>query len=180
MQDSTQHIIEKGSQLDDVHHIIEACSKDDKLFLEYWDIAKKSTEQYSWRTLWVLEHCIKKNNAQIDLILDELYVLLSKTNNHSILRIGLNLVIQRPLPADDIIVEILNKCEDYLLNPKIPIATRVNSLQFIYEFCKTEPDFFNELEVIIEQIATHESSAGMKSRIRRIRKEMAKRGKSKI
>lgn len=174
MQESIQHIFEKGIQLDDIHEWMEICSKDEKAFFTFWEVAKDPKEPFAWRALWVIEHAIKKNDALLDLIIEGLYPLLIQTDNHSLLRIGLKLVIERPITSDDIAGELLNKCEDILLNTKMPIATRANSLQFIFEFCKVEPDFTNELEALIDHIADHETSGGMRARIRHIRKAILK------
>lgn len=174
MKTSVQHLFEKGVHLEDFHLWMDVSSKDPKVFLAFWEITKDPTETHAWRALWVMEHAIKKNNALLDLIIKELYPLLIQTDNHSLLRIGLKLVIERPITSDDIAGELLNKCEKILLNTKMPIATRANSLQFIFEFCKVEPDFVNELEALMDHIADHESSGGMKSRIRLIRKAITK------
>lgn len=170
MRNSIQHIFSKSIQLSDLHLWMEACANDEKTFFEFWTIAKDPTEAYAWRALWILEHTIKKNDALLDLIHEELHTLLLQTDNHSLLRMGLKLIILRPLKTNDTVGHLLNKCEGILLNTKIPIATRVNSLQFIFEFCKVEPGFTNELHVLMDHIAEHESSAGMKARIRLIRK----------
>lgn len=174
MRDTIQHMFTKGIQLDDLHYWMDACAKDEEAFLAFWSVAQDPAEEFAWRALWVIEHAIKKNNTLLDLILEELYPLLVQTDNHSLLRIGLKLVIERPITSDDIVGELLNKCEEILLNTKMPIATRANSLQFIFEFCKVEPDFTNELRVLIDHIADHETSGGMKARIRLIRKAIAK------
>ena len=174
MNDSIQYLFKKGIHLDDLHFWMEACAKDREDFLRFWAVAKDPTEEFAWRALWVLEHAIKKNNALLDLIIEELYPLLIQTDNNSLLRIGLKLVTLRPLSSEDIVGQLLNKCEEILLNTKMPIATRANSLQFIFEFCKVEPDFANELQALIDHIADHEASAGMKARMRLIRKALTK------
>lgn len=174
MQAPIQHMFDKGILLDDLHLWMDICAKDEKAFLEFWDTAKDPSQEFAWRALWVMEHAIKKNDALLDLIIEELYPLLIQTQNNSLLRIGLKLVTLRPISSDDIVGKLLNRCEAILLNTKMPIATRANSLQFIFEFCKTEPDFSNELEALVDHIAEHESSAGMRARIRLIKKALHK------
>jgi len=174
MRQSIQDSFTKSVKLADLQLWVAACTEDDRCFLEFWAIAKNPQQKYAWRALWLIEHAIKKKETLLDLILDELYILLVQTNSHSILRMGLKLVILRPLTSTDIVGQLLNKCEEILLDTKMPIATRANSLQFIFEFCKTEPDFINELEVLLDHIAEQETSAGMKSRVRLIRKALIK------
>lgn len=177
MKPDIQHIFDKSLQLDDIHAWMDICAKDKEALLSFWDVAKDPHQKYNWRALWIIEHAIKKTPSLLDIIIDELYILLVSTENHSLLRIGLKLVIQRPLKTEDIAGELLNKCETLLLNTKMPIATRANSLQFIFEFCKIEPDFSNELKVLIDHITDHETSSGMRSRIRHIKKALAKGAK---
>ena len=174
MQAHIQHIFDKAYQSDEYRHWMTVCAKDAKIFLEFWSVAKDPNVKLAWRALWIMEHAVKKNDTLLDLILEELYLLLVQTDNHSILRMGLKLVILRPLNNDEIGVKLLNKCEEILLNTKMPIATRANSLQYIFEFCKIEKDFINELQSIIDHISDHETSSGMKARIRIIKKALSK------
>lgn len=176
MKPDIQYIFGKGLQLDDVHQWMDVCAKDEEATLAFWEVAKDAEQKNNWRALWIIEHAIKKTPALLDLILDELYELLISSSNHSLLRIGLKMVIQRPLKNEDITGHLLNKCEEVLLDTKMPVGTRANSLQFIYEFCKMEPDFGNELEALMEHIAQHESSNAMGSRIKQIRKALHKKG----
>jgi hypothetical protein len=172
-----KNIFEAGIQLDDLHFWMDACANNQEAFMAFWKIAQDKNQKNNWRALWVIEHAIQKNKDNINLILPELFKLLVETDNNSIMRIGLKLAIIHPLKEDDIIGELLNKCEGLLLNTKTPIATRANSLQFIFEFCKIEPDFTNELKAILDHIGEHESSGGMKSRIRIINKALNKMGR---
>ncbi len=174
MNPDIEALFNKSMQLDDLHFWMEVCATNKDAFLSFWVITNDPQQKHAWRALWVIEHAIKRNNKMLDLIFEDLYPLLIKTKNNSILRMGLKLAILRPIPNNDTSGKLLIKCERLLGNSKIPIATRVNSLQFIFELCKTEPDFTKELEALMSHISEHEQSAGMKSRIRLIRKELKK------
>lgn len=172
MIDVQPHIPDPIESLEDIAPIIEKCSKDIDTFLAYWKIAKDDSQQHNWRAIWILDHALQKDKQYLDFIINDLYDFLIETDNHSILRIGLKIIIQRPLLSEDKTAELLNKCEDLALNTKIPVGVRVNALQFIYEFCKTEPDFYNELNYLLNHISENENSAAMTSRIQLIRKTM--------
>lgn len=167
-------LFEKGAQLDDLHYWMEVAAKDDQAFQDFWAIANDKEVKNNWRALWVIDHAIQRNTQRLDEVLKQLYSLMLETDNHSLLRMGIKLICQRPILANDQSGELLNKCEDILLNTKMPIATRANSLQYIFEFCKIEPDLINELEVLMDHLAENETSGGMTARIRNIRKACTK------
>ncbi len=172
MPNATPHIPDATQRKEVIIPISNVCAKDANLFLQYWQIVKDNTYAHSWRALWVIDYALKKDKSHLDLIIDELYDLLLKTNNNSLLRLGLKIIVLKPIPVNDTAGALLNKCEDLLLNRKIPVGTRVNCLQYIFEFCKAEPDLFNELEYLIDLIKEQNNTAAMKCRIRDIRKEM--------
>lgn len=178
MKDKVQHIFEKGIAMDDLHFWMEECAHNDEAFLTFWQFALDDTQEKSWRALWVVEHAIKKNKAQSHHIFPEIYTLLLNTNNHSILRMGLKLVLLHPIPNNDETGHLLTKCESLVLDSKIPVATRANSLQFMYEFCKIEPELSTELMLLLDHIGQETSSGGMTARIRNIRKGLNKLSKS--
>ena len=173
-----EHIFEKGISMDELHFWMEECAHNDEAFLTFWQFALDDTQEKSWRALWVIEHAIKKNKAQSQHIFPRIYHLLLSTSNHSILRMGLKLVLLRPIPDNDDAGHLFNKCEEIVLDKKMPIATRANSLQFMYEFCKKEAELANELMLLLDFIAQQESSGGMTTRIRNIRKGLYKLSKS--
>lgn len=179
MTANIQHIFDKGIALDDLHFWMEECSKNDEAFLSFWQFAQDHHQEKSWRALWVIEHAIKKNRDQAHHIFPDLYPLLIKTDNHSILRMGFKLVLLRPIPNSDEAGELLVKAEQITLNSKMPIATRANSLQFMFEFCKVEPELAQEVELILDHLSEHENSGGITARIRNIRKGLQKLKKNR-
>ncbi len=167
-------LFSKGFSSEDFQFWMDAAAKDDTVFQEFWAIAQNTSIKNNWRAMWVIDHAVQRNSKRLDQILDELYLLIHETVDNSLLRMGLKLICQRPIPANDLTGKILNKCEDLLLNTKTPIATRVNSLQYIFEFCKIEPDLTNELEALMDHLSEHETTSGIHSRIRIIRKALSK------
>jgi len=165
-----QHLFKKGAQQEDFYHWMKVVASDATFFHDFWALAKDENVPNHWRALWVIEHAIKINPQLLEEIIDPLYHLMIESTNNSLLRIGLKLICQRPVPANELSVQLLNKCEDLLLSSKTPIATRANSLEYLFAFCKTAPDFIQELESIMDHLAQQDNSSGMKARMRHIQK----------
>jgi hypothetical protein len=65
---------------------------------------------------------------------------------------------------------ILEKAYELLLNPQKPVAIQVFSLQVIYNLCHRYPELKDELKTSLDLIEN--PSAGMRSRINRIRRSL--------
>ena len=169
-----QDILNQGLVTNELDYWKDECSKNPEAFLAFWHFALEEKHEKCWRALWVVEHAIYRNKAQTDLIFPEIYSLLVKTSNHSLLRMGLKLVLLRPIPPSDECGQILAKCEMLIFDKQTPIATRANALQFMYEFCKIEPALAPELELLIEHLQEQNPAGGLKARIRHIRKGLQK------
>lgn len=172
MRNELRPVFSKGMGNIDFQEWMLVASKDPKVFKEFWEIAQKDEEPYAWRALWIIEHAIQKNKSLLDNIYSDLLLLIIRTENNSFLRIGLKIINLKPVEESDTSGRLLMKCEKILLNPKIPIATRANALQFFFEFCKTVPELIPELKVLMEHLEEQEGSSGMKARFRIIRKTL--------
>ncbi len=174
MNHNIENIFASNNDWSDFPYWMDKSESDHNTFNLFWNITKKEKKKNCWRAFWIVEKSLAKKPKWLNEILIELYQLMLKTNNNSYERIGLKLICQRPIINDDLASELLNKCEDLALNGKTPIATRTNCLQYIFEFCKMAPVLVNELNIILDHLSEQDNTAGMKSKIRNIRKEISK------
>ena len=153
---------------------MDIASKDKAVFNTFWEITKGDKYENNWRALWIIENAIKKDKNLLNDILFELYQLIVSTDNNSLRRMALKLICKKTIINDDISSKVLNKCESFILNNKIPVAVRANAIQYFYQFCKIEKDLINELIIILDHISEQENTPAMISKIKNTRKAIAK------
>ena len=69
---------------------------------------------------------------------------------------------------------VLSKCYDWLLSDKEAIAVRVYSFDVIYKIALMEPDLFQELIIVVDQLDL-DTYPSLRCRVRQIKKEFKKR-----
>lgn len=153
--------------------MFERASNDQALFLMLWEIIKDMPAKDSWRVLWILDHATKKDNRFIFLILEELYQRVMNESHEGFLRIGLSLILRCPI-NEDYAGEMLDKCVQWMNDPKRKIATQAMALEFFYQVCLIYPEMSPELLAYMDEMSEREPSAGLRVRIREIRKNLDK------
>ncbi len=167
------------AQLKDLHFnedydfFIQAASKDQTLFIEIFNFLKTLKEKDQWRILWLLDHASENNFDYILPILNDLYKLVLKTNNESNIRQGMKLIFRHPID-EEYAGELLERCIQWMLNPKAKISTQVSGLEFFYRTTLLYPELKNELLTYIDQIMEESPSAGYKNRLSKIKNELLK------
>lgn len=117
------------------------------------------------------------NDQKPELILPYIELLLNlliRTKNNAIIR-NILYVFQKSwkkLNEDDF-GKLLDKCFNYLENPKAEAAHRIYALNIIFESTSKYPEIKNELKNIIE-FHYDEGSAGFKASCRNTLKQLKK------
>ncbi|MDA3817763.1 MAG: hypothetical protein PF486_10330 [Prolixibacteraceae bacterium] len=145
---------------------------DRDLFMTLWKHVRQNPKGKTWRLLWILEHATEKDNTFITPILDELYDLVLQTENDSYLRIGLKMIMRCPI-NEDYAGALLDKCIEWINNSKMKVGTRAMGLEFFFRICMLYPEMAPELLAIIDEHMERSPSAGLKSRMQQIRKQLA-------
>lgn len=146
-------------------------ANDQKLFTTIWEMSKEQPAKDAWRLLWVLDHATEKKNGFIFPILDERYQKVLKTDNESYIRQAMKLILRCPI-IEDYAGELLDRCIGWMNNPKAKISSQGLGLEFFYRVCQLYPEMAPELIAIIEEMIERQPSAGMKVRLRQIRKKL--------
>lgn len=142
-----------------------------ELFLSLWNFVKENPKGKTWRLLWIMEHATEKDNSLIFEILDELHELALKTNNDSYRRIGLKMILRCPL-HEEYAGLMLDKCIEWINNPKVKVGTRALAFEYFSRTCQQYPEMAPEMLAIIDEQMERSPSAGLKSRMMQIRKQL--------
>lgn len=125
------------------------------------------------RASWIVGMCAE---AHPSLIMPHIEAMITKLRapHHDAVRRNIVRTFQFIDLPEEWLGEVVDLCFQYLANPQEPIAVRVFSMTVLYQASLREPDLQYELCLIIEQHLP-ESSAGFRSRGRKILAQLKKR-----
>ncbi len=152
-------------------YLFEKATKDQGFFMTVWKLAKSLPDEKSWRILWILDHATEKQNNFIFPILDELYLRVLKTKNESMVRQTMKLILRCPI-IEDYAGELIERCIEWMNNPKAKISSQCLGLEFFYQTCLLYPEMAPELLAYIEDIIERSPSAGYKLRLKQTRSQL--------
>jgi hypothetical protein len=66
---------------------------------------------------------------------------------------------------------MLDKCIEWIINPKVKVGTRALAFEYFYRTCQLYPEMAPEMLAIIDEQMERSPSAGLKSRMKQIRKK---------
>lgn len=133
------------------------------------DVAINSSHPKSWRAAWMAN---KINDIKPDLILpylERLIIRLKKETCNSKKREFLKLISMYSPPRKHHSF-LMDYCLSCFMSAGEPIAVRVHSMQVLYHISESEPGFRTELLAVIEHETELDSSAGIRSRAKRLAK----------
>ncbi len=151
--------------------LFKRASESPDVFFIIWEMIKERPTKKSWRLLWILDHATEKSNRNILPILDGLHQMVLNTDNESFIRIGMKLILRCPV-NEDYAGELLERSVEWMYNQKSNMSTQVMGLEYFYRVCQIYPEMKPELMAHVDEMAQHTTSAGVKSRLRQIRKHM--------
>ena len=122
----------------------------------------------AWRTAWIIDKLSTKKPSLIEPYHKTLVEMLKKTGSNSIRRHLTKILGANPTKeCED--GELIDKCLNWVIHPKIPIAVKANAMQLLFELCKIYPELIPEFRIVVEE-GLPTGSAGYKSRARMILK----------
>jgi hypothetical protein len=137
------------------------------------DIAINSSHPKSWRAAWMAN---KIHDIKPDLIvpyLEKMIIQLKKETSTSKKREFLKLISLHSLPKKHHSF-LMEYCLNCFMSAAVPVAVRVHSMQVLYHISESEPDFRPELLAVIEHETELHSTAGIRSRAKRLAKMLIK------
>jgi hypothetical protein len=155
----------------DYQLLFKQAAQSDEMFFTIWEMIKERPAKNSWRLLWILDHATEKCNKNIFPILAELHQRVLNTANESFIRIGMKLILRCPV-CEDFAGELLERGVEWMYNQKNKMSTQVMGLEYFYRVCQIYPEMKPELMAHVDEMEQHTTSAGVKSRLRQIRKQI--------
>lgn len=129
----------------------------------------------AWRAAWA---CQKISELHPEWFTDaqfrELTDLAISTPHSGLQRGCLSTLCNLTLP-DDIPVELINACFDWMVSPHSAIAVQAKSMRMLQRICRVIPEFKAELRVCLESIDHECYSAGFRSTRKNVLKELNKK-----
>jgi hypothetical protein len=164
-------LLEAAYSRSDYEYLFKKAEKEQAFFNLVWEKSCEKPFDKSWRLLWILDHATEKRNDFILPILNELYDMLLQTNNESYIRQGMKLVLRCPV-QDEYATKLLDRCIEWMNNPKAKISSQAMGLEFFYRMCLIYPEMSPELIAYIEEMLNRQPSAGYWVRLKKIRNEL--------
>lgn len=129
-------------------------------------------EKVRWRAAWACQKISEKYPQWFnDQHFFELANLALSTSHGGLHRGCLSIIKSISLP-ENIPVEFINACFDWMISPKYPIAVQAFSMRILYLICLREPDFRHELIACLENVDLECYSPGFKSTRKNILKSL--------
>ena len=120
-------------------------------------------EKVRWRAAWACQKISEKHPQWFnDQYFFELANLALSTSHGGLHRGCLSIIKNISLP-ENIPVEFINACFDWMISPKYPIAVQALSMRILYSVCKRESDFIPEFIAYLESVDVECYSPGFKS-----------------
>ena len=139
--------------------------------LDYcWEITEHSPHPENFRSAWCFDYFTELFPQYSAPYVERAIHFSMKTKESGIARQLLRFLNRQEL-SEEQIFSMLEFCESNCLDPQVPAAVRVHSLELLKKFCLFQPDFRSEIELILAQDHLFEQGS-LIARRRAIRKEL--------
>ncbi len=126
--------------------------------------------EYSMRAAWLMEACFKRNSNIIVPYLEKLIKYMGISKDQGVDRNITKILMVTAIP-DDYAGLVWDSCYKWLFSATKAIAVRANAMTILYNISQDEPELKPELLASIEE-SMHEGSVGLKSRAKKLIKEL--------
>jgi hypothetical protein len=136
--------------------------------------ALNKNQMLSNRAMWVLSHCADLDFERIKPFQVKLINHLKNKNIHSgVIRSVLRIFQEQPIPKKHESF-MIDKCFEYIKNPKEAIAVRAFAMTVVYNISKPYPELLSELSIVLTHLNIEHESAGIINRAKNTLKNIAK------
>lgn len=139
------------------------------------DIYLSDEEPYSRKIAWAIDLYAEEDPDFVIPYREEIAGKLASFSHPALKRHGLHILSRIPLPEENL-GTLANLCFEWLLEPGLPAAIKVYSMEVLFRITLTEPDLRKELADCIE-IRLSEETPGFRNRGEKILKKLSKEGK---
>ncbi len=131
--------------------------------------------RYNQRASWAVSHIALRHPSLLDPYLSQMVKDLDTPKHDAVKRNTLRIFEDVDIP-ENLSGELLDKCMDYLVDPKQAIAIRCFSITVIDKIVQGFPELAPEIIEIINDQLDYPQSAGFKVRAKRTLKSLYKVG----
>ncbi len=126
----------------------------------------------AWRAAWTCQKISEKHPEWFTAKqFHELTALCLSTKHGGLLRGCLSILLNLNIP-DPIPIDLLNRCFEWMISPKVPIAVQAISMKILNEICIIEPAFIPEFVTYLESVSPDDFSKGYNAARRNILKKL--------
>ena len=166
-----QDFFELLDSWENIHILIQYLIDYPKQIDDLIDIGLNDPIEKSWRAIWLADKIHEKRPELIRPYVPKLISALKKTKSEGKKRHMLKLISLNPIPGKDLSF-LFKYCLNEFTSAEMPVAIRVHSMQILYEISEIEPELKPELIQLIEHEMTFHSTAGIKSRGKKLLKKL--------
>lgn len=145
---------------------------DKKRFSRLLDLFLHAEYRVVQRSAWIISHVTDKYPdiaiANLKLLVNRLY----DNNIHVAVKRNVVRVLQKMDIPEHLQAKVMNKCIEYITDPKETVAVRCFSMTVLANLAKEYPEIKNEANEVIN-ICMKNSTPGLRVRARNIQKELA-------
>jgi len=125
------------------------------------------------RTSWVMNFVLEKHHHMLDPYWPRVLAYLNTDVHNAFGRNIFRILGFIPLPEKHL-GELVSLAFDYVADPQMEVAIRSNSILFLTQVIKQEPDLAPELRMVLEDQMEYEEKAAFRVRAKRALKQIAK------
>lgn len=143
-------------------------------FPQVFEQALQADGKKSWRVLWAVEKVSRRTPEWFDARMrDRLIEMVLSTSHIGMLRIGLSILCELPVP-EPLSGELLNRLYDWMLTSRFSVGVQSISMKLLYKYVLTHPDLLHEYILVLEETDDSESTGAFISSRRNILKNHKK------
>lgn len=168
--DLKQALLNESAHKERVMRVVEYVGNDKARFTELMCLFQSDSYRLCQRASWPLSYIVENHP---ELITDYYVLLLDLLENppHNTVARNILRLLQFVEIPEAFAGQVMNHCFTLLMKPKEPVANKAFSLTILANLSKRYPEIKNEILICIEEQWPH-SSAGFRSRARKVRKEL--------
>ena len=140
--------------------IVEVACQHPLRIRELWMLTSSSIP-HAWRAAWALAHINEKDRMLLKPYLFDVGELVVTTQNLSIKRELLKVLLLHPLPDEPSGV-LLDHCLETATSALIPVGLRMYAMSMVAKYCERYPELTPEFVAVLETILAEPPSVGMK------------------
>lgn len=167
--DLREEILQEHSRMQTLK-IADWIGSDKKRLAQLMDIFLHDEHKVVQRAAWVLRMVYDKHPKNVLPYLEQLINKMNEPGVHVAVKRNVVGILQDVAIPESLQGQVMNTCFDMLADPKETIAVRCHSMTVLDNLSKTYPEIRQELVTIIQDQLEQETTAGFKSRAKKILK----------